>query len=252
MATATLNQFISKMKTDGAARQNRFTVLISNPATSLNTELVQLYCEQASLPSVSFASQPVRTYGEQREVVYDRTFEAITLTFIVDRQFKVKEFFDDWSNLVIDPTTRLAGYYEDYAKDMKIIVQDTKDNNTYETELFEAYPKTISAITLDHNSKDIAKLQVTFSYKYHINKRLLSPDNDKSPKKLFGLDLPDPYKLSAQAGAFLRDTVSNAISIPDLYYDNFQQFQESVADRLAISRIERQGQETGSGMMDWY
>lgn len=252
MVTATLNQFISKMKTDGAARQNRFTVIISNPATTLNTELVQLYCEQASLPSISFASQPVRTYGEQREVVYDRTFEAITLTFIVDRQFKVKEFFDEWANMIVDPTTRLVGYYEKYAKNIKIITQDTKDNNTYETELFEAYPKTIGAITLDHNSKDIAKLQVTFSYKHHVNNRLQSPDNDKQPKKLFGLDLPDPYKLSAQAGAYLRDSISNAINIPDLYYDNFQQFQESVADKFAISRIERQGQETGSGIMDWF
>lgn len=243
MATRTLNEFISKIKTDGAARLNRFSVLITNPATPSNGELVQLYCEQAVLPSISFASQPTRSYGEQREVVYDRNFETLNLTFIVDRQFKVKEYFDAWADMIIDPTTRLSGYYEQYARTIKITTQDTKDNNTYETEIFEAYPKTIGAISLDHNSKDIAKLQISFNYKHHVNKRLVSPENDKSPKKLFGLDIPDPYKLTQQAGAYLRDTVSNNISVPDLYYDNFGQFQESIN-----SALERQGQTTGTGM----
>ena len=64
---ATLNEFISKVKTDGTARVNRFAVTIQNPA-SVGIgyhNLVQLYCEQASLPSITFASQPIRTYGEQ-------------------------------------------------------------------------------------------------------------------------------------------------------------------------------------------
>ena len=249
MATRTLNEFISTIKTQGTARLNRFSVLISNPATSSYNDLVQLYCEQAALPSISFASQPTRTYGEQREVVYDRTFEALTLTFIVDRQYKVKEYFDAWIDKIVDPTTRNVGYYDQYVRNIKITTQDTKDSNTYETEIFEAYPKTIGAINLDHNSKDIVKLQVTFNYKFHVNKKLVSPDNDKNPKKLFGLDIPDPYKLTAQAGAYLRDTVSNSINVPDLYYDNFQQFQESITDRFSVSNaIERQGQTTGSGI----
>lgn len=248
MAARTLNEFISRVKTANAARANRFIVLISNPATTLNGDLVQLYCEQAALPSISFASQPVRTYGEQREVIYDRNFETLALTFIVDRQYKVKEFFDAWTDKIVNPKTREVGYYMDYARDMSIIAQDTKDNNTYETKIYEAYPKTIAAINLDHNSKDLVKLQVTFNYKYHINERALSPEDDKQPKKLFGLDLPDPYKLTAQAGAYLRDAVSNNITIPDLYYDNFDQFQQSLSNRLSLSRIERQGQTTGTGI----
>lgn len=250
-----LNDFISKVKSVNFARQNRFTVSISSPAEG-NADLTELFCEQASLPSLSLASQPVRTYGEQREVVYDRNFETISLTFLVDRQYAVKEFFDKWMNKVIDPNTRLLGYYEDYARDMTIMTQDTKDNDTYFVLLREVYPKTISAIQLDHNSKDIAKLQVTFNYKYHINIRLLSPDNDKNPKKLFGLDIPDPYKLTRQLGDYLKGSVTNAVNIPNLYYDNFGQFQESLNDRLSISKVqsetERQGQETGTGLMDWY
>jgi len=245
---ATLNEFISKVKTDGVARVNRFAVSIINPASvGIGYQnLVQLYCEQASLPSITFASQPIRTYGEQREVVYERNFESLNLTFIVDRQYKVKEFFDKWTDKIVDPTSRLHGFYEDYARTLIITTFDTKDNSTYETKIFEAYPKTIGAINLDQNSKDVARLQVTFNYKYHVNKLTPSPSNDKQPKNIFGFNLPDPYKLTMQAGGFLRDTVSNALTVPDLYYDNFNAYQDTVS-----SKLERQGQVTGQGALNY-
>lgn len=252
MTAPSLNDFISAIKQNNLARQNRFTVSISKSGD----RLVELFCEQAVLPSLSFSSQPTRTYGEQREVIYDRNFESVSLTFLVDRQMKVKDYFDQWTNKMIDPYTRIVGFYEDYIRDIVVITQDTKDNNTYLTTLYEAYPKTISAIQLDHNSKDVMKLQVTFNYKYHINKKQESPANDKDPKKLFGLDLPDPYKLSRQMGGYLRDGVTNAMNIPDLYFDNFDQFQQSLNDRLSLNnanrQLERQGQDTGAGLMDWY
>lgn len=248
MSAPSLNTFVTAIKQKSLARQNRFTVSISKSTDNL----VELFCEQALLPSLSFSSQPTRTYGEQREVIYDRNFESISLTFLVDRQMKVKDYFDKWTNEMIDPYSRIVGFYDSYVRDISIITQDTKDNNTYIVVLREAYPKTISAVQLDHNSKDVMKLQVTFNYKYHINNQLASPDNDKDPKKLFGLDLPDPYKLTQQFGNYLRGNITNAVNIPDLYFDNFQQFQESLNDRIAVSNanslLERQGQDTGTGI----
>lgn len=253
MSARPLNEFITAIKKSSLARQNRFTVSIAHPvgSDSSTNSLVELFCEQAVLPSLSFSSQPTRTYGEQREVVYDRNFEAVTLTFLVDRQMMVKDYFDKWTNNIIDPTTRLLGFYNNYIRNITILIQDTKDNDTYEVILYEAYPKTVGAVQLDYNSKDVMKLQVTFNYKYHINKHKTSPSNDKDPKKLFGLDLPDPYKVSQQLGNYLRGSVTSAVNIPDLYFDNFQQFQENLNDKLSLSnaerQIERQGQETGSG-----
>ena len=252
MPARSLNEFISNIKTNSLARQNRFTVSIASTSTNTSANIVELFCEQAVLPSLSFASQPVRSYGEQREVVYDRNFESVSLTFLVDRQMKVKDYFDQWTNKIIDPYSRLVGFYDEYVRDICIITQDTKDNDTYIAVLREAYPKTVAAVQLDHNSKDVMKLQVTFNYKYHINNQLVSPSNDKDPKKLCGIDLPDPYKVSQQLGNYLRGSITNAVAIPDLYYDNFQQFQESLNDRIAVSnaqsQLERQGQETGTGM----
>ena len=253
MSTPTLNDFIGSIKRNSLARQNRFTVGIAHEKNGAQSgRLVELFCEQAPLPGVGFSSQPVRTFGEQREVVYDRNYESITLTFLIDKDFYVKDYFDQWANQVINPYTREVGYYEDYIRDIAIIVQDTKDNDTYTAVLREAYPKIVAPIQLDHNSKEVMRLQVTFNYKYHINNQVATIRANKDDTNIFGLDFPDPYKLSRDLGSYIRNTVSSAVNgIPDLYYSNFQQYQEVLNDRVSITdaanRIESQGFDTGTG-----
>lgn len=173
---ASLQEFISRIKENGTAKSNRFLVTINNPAVSEADigKLTSLYCEQASLPGMTIASQANRTFGEQREIVYDRTFDTINLNFILDKEFKVKSYFDLWMDKIINPKSRLVGYYNNYATTISIKALNTQDSMMYETTLYEAYPKTIGAITLDSNSKDIARLQVTFAYKYHVN---MSPNS---------------------------------------------------------------------------
>lgn len=254
MSVRPLNDFISKIKSAHLARQNRFTVSIGKRKTSSNSttdSLVELFCEQAVIPSISFSSQPVRTYGDQREVVYERNFESVTLTFLVDRQFLVKDYFDQWTNEIVDPALRHIGYYEDYIRDIEIRVQDTKDNDTYSVTLCEAYPKTISAITLDHNSKDIMKMQVTFNYKYHLNVVSLSDSSTtKDPKKIFGFDIPDLYKLSRAPGDYIRNTISE--DKMNSYLNDFSQYQQNYNDSISVrnanSLLEREGIQLGSGI----
>lgn len=246
---ASLNDFISNIKKNSLARTNRFVVDIS-PSKKYaghneNAQLVQLFCEQAVLPGVSFASQPVKTYGESREVVYDRNYESVSLTFLVDRKMLVKDYFDKWTYEIINPNTRLVGYYDSYVRDITITMQDTKDKHVYLMVLREAYPKTVSAVQLDNNSKEIMKLQVTFNYKFHT--QTLVPNSEESVKSQFGFDLPDPYKLSTAAGQFIRDKVKSALDIPSEYFSNFTQYQKT-ANSSAIPSLERQGQQTGTGI----
>lgn len=173
MASPSLYEFISQIKGEGLSRTNRFLVNIASPAAlgGSDARLIQLYCEQAALPGMAYASTPVRSFGENREVVYERNFEPIALTFYVDRKMSVLSFFNDWMDTIVNPNTRESSYYDDYTTQMNITVQDVADNDTYEVEFREVYPKSVGAIQLDYNSKDVAKLTVTFNYKYHINKR---------------------------------------------------------------------------------
>lgn len=258
MTARTLRDFISEIKKDGLARQNRFSVTITPPVSMNDSsgqalQLVQLFCEQASLPGVSYASQPVKSYGEDREVVYDRTYEDVALTFLVDRRMMVKAFFDEWSNKIIDPYTRLVGFYQDYAKDIIIRVQDLQNQDVYVSTLYEAYPKTVGVVQLDNNSKDVMKLQVTFAYKYHLNMTQLAAGGQ--PQLLSSLDGTGGLNLSEISPIGLQNYLGGSLSLPtsasELYYTNFNEYQQVINDgigvRNAVSALERQGLFSGIG-----
>ena len=251
MAVPTLNNFIAEIKRAGLARQNRFTVSIGSRTGSSNGRIVELFCEQASLPSLSYSTQGVRSYGETREVVYDRNFEAIELTFLVDKNMEVKTYFDKWMDSIINPETRNPTYYDDYVREIVITVQDVKDNDTYRVVLCEAYPKTVGAISLDYNSKDIMKLQVTFEYKYHKNIQTSTSRGEPDIKNALGFNLPDPYAISRQLGNYLRGSATNIVSqsnTSNLYFSDFNQYQQQLNDSLSVSNsLERQGFTTGIG-----
>lgn len=221
----TLNNFIEQIKNDGLARQNRFTVDIAAisglPTVFKQLDKINLLCEQAVLPGIAVSTVPIRTFGENREVVYDRNFENITLTFLVDSKMTVKKLFDEWMSIIINPDTRLIAYYDDYVTTMIVKIQDLENNNTYECRLNEVYPKSIQVITLDNNSKDVMKLSVTFAYKNHVN--------NSSNAKLVSVNSIDTA----------------------LYYNNFQEFQQRINDSEAYTRaiiaLERQAIETDVG-----
>lgn len=171
--------FISEIKTQGLARTNRFTVQLSPPSAgdASSVRKMLLFCEQANLPGINFATTSNRTYGELRETPYDKLFEPVSLQFHVDRKMTVKQIFDDWMGLIQSPTTRSFNYYKNYITDMTIEVQDLTDRTTYEVHLFECYPKSITAIALNAEAKDTMRLNVSFQYKYWTSRLIEQTDN---------------------------------------------------------------------------
>lgn len=165
--------FIAEIKTQGLARTNRFTVDITPPAEGpAVARRILLFCEQASLPGISYASSAVRTFGETREAPYDRLYEPITLQFHVDRNFEVKKVFDVWMNSIQNPVTRSFNYYNNYTTKMTIGIQDLQDKTTYLIDLHECYPKSVVPISLDAEAKDTMRLQVVFQYKYWMSAQI--------------------------------------------------------------------------------
>ena len=168
----TLNNFIAAIKTEGLAKTNRYVAQIGIPGTlngrfQTNTlRKLELYCEAAALPGMSISTQQSRIFGEFREMPYERLFENVSLTFLIDNTFDTKAFFDSWINSIQDPATRTFRFYNEYISDVDIVVLDLNDEPKYVITLYECYPKSISAIQLDYNSKDIMKFQVSLNYRF--------------------------------------------------------------------------------------
>ena len=76
--------------------------------------------------------------------------------------------FQDWTDLMINPSTNQVGYYDKYKSDVHIINLDRQQKKTLTTTLYEAYPKTISALDMSYGSNDeIMSISVTFTYRYY-------------------------------------------------------------------------------------
>jgi hypothetical protein len=169
---ATLNDFIASISNEGLMKTSRFSVMFTIPNAVADgpytSELrkILLYCDTINLPGISMATTEAKTFGEIREMPYQKLFEAAQMTFYVDNAMSVKLLFDNWFAGIQDPVTRTFSYYDDYKTDMSIEVFDTADNSRYTLNMFQCYPKSIGAVQMDYQSKDIMKLTVTMNYKY--------------------------------------------------------------------------------------
>jgi hypothetical protein len=215
-----LSTFIDQVKNKGLARTNRYTVSIGYPGDSMS--IAGLLCDAVNLPGMNYATTPNRIFGEVREVPYERGFDPVTLTFYVDaEEMKVKKVFDDWMAAIMNPRTRVLGYYRDYVKDIAIAINTVDDQTPYVLTLYEAYPKTIAPIQLDYNSRDVMKLSVTFSYKYWNTSGLEAASGTAPPS-----DLPagDPQSAFTNTGTSTGGQEDMWLAFmdyynPDTYYE---------------------------------
>lgn len=175
-----LNEFISKVKSTGLAKTNRYRVTIATPALMtgfMNSgRLITLFCESTSLPGQVVATTEQRIMGETREFPYSKMFDNITLSFYIDNNFEVKGFFDNWLNSVSNTQNKITSYYKDYIAPTVLIEVLPMDSevSTYSITLHEAYPKGISPIQLSADSRDIAKIGVSLNYKYYTTSHVAS------------------------------------------------------------------------------
>lgn len=174
-----ISTFVSQIST-GLARSNKFLVSLTPPSSTLtgllgqerssysNSQLqnILLLCDSAQLPGVTVNTTPIRSFGEVREIPYEQNYEPITLSFFVDAQMSVKKLFDNWLLSTQIGDTRKFNYYDTYTSPLTIYVQDMAEKTRYSVEMYEAYPKTVSAVQMDYANKDVMKLQVTMMYKY--------------------------------------------------------------------------------------
>jgi len=169
---ATLNQFISSIANEGLMKMSRFNVTFTPPNAIADGPYLRdlrkilLYCDTISLPGLSLATTEAKTFGEIREMPYQKLFETTNMTFYVDNAMIVKLLFDNWIGAVQDPVTRSFNYYDDYITDMSVEVFDVNENSRYTLNMYQCYPKAIGAIQMDYQSKDLMKVSVTMNYKY--------------------------------------------------------------------------------------
>lgn len=177
MATFSLANFQTEVKTQGLARVNRFEVFIFSPrilnGLGYQGRLVSLFAEVSNFPPLNLSVRPLKigsgpTY--QRPIGSEYGGDGMAMTFHVDRRMQVKSFFDDWMQAVVDGTTYEPRYQEDYATEIYITQLDEAGNETYSIKLVEAFPRSMNLMELNQSSQNQThRLNMIFAYRYWVN-----------------------------------------------------------------------------------
>lgn len=221
-----LADFIAQVR-NGVAKSTHFTVQLNIPQAlnglepiKSNMNKIILFCDQAQIPGISFGTNQIRSYGEFKEVPYEKLFEPVTLSFYVDSNLIVKKLFDEWISLIQNKETRDFNYPNVYITDkIDIIVENTQGESVYKVSLNKCYPKAVAPIQLDYAAKDVMKMNVTIAYQFATMQQLNRSVNVSNGSPL----------IDTQMGEYNYGYESFA-QIPNNYFNNFASFQNQYSD----------------------
>jgi len=160
-----------------------------------DTENIELLCESAELPGTSFMTheQSNDYAGITERFAYRRSYtQKIPLTFMVDREYKVIDFFDRWMDYInnnVSTSDMSFGYrmkYPDgprgYRADM-FLTKFEKDAKgpSLEYKFLGAYPESIDRMGVNYNnSNEILRCVVTMSFVRYVRGRDTAPPPESS------------------------------------------------------------------------
>jgi hypothetical protein len=165
-----VSDFRATVLATGLARTNRFEIKIIPPVSlRQGSELVSLMAEQATFPLLNIQTKPFKIFGPayQKPITSDYGGEGTSIVFHVDRDMKVKRFFNDWMHQIVDKERYTVGWLNDYKGTVIIRQLDEMDMATHEVELIDAFPRNINVLDLNHTSTNQThRLNVLFAYRY--------------------------------------------------------------------------------------
>lgn len=188
---SSLNIFHNILNKYSVARQNQYMVFIDPPA-GLNevytgllggklSEALTVYCQSVSMPPKNVMTSPVRLEHATREIPFGVSYDPVVLTFYVDQNFAIRDFFTAWHDLVYSDETHGLGFYNDYVGTLTIVSEDKSETGTtsdsletsneykgnYAVILEKAYPKTLGSVQFSATDQgEVATIQIEMVYEY--------------------------------------------------------------------------------------
>lgn len=163
-----INKFVANIaKQGGLASPNKYRVSFVSPNGG-DDEDVSMMCNVSSLPARALQTIENRHFNTPYKLPYSTNYTDITFSFVNTIGLKERQFFEDWQNKVIEPSTGLIGFYNNYVGDIVIehLAGDTGEAD-YTIKIYEAYPVDINEVAMGYSMANETLVSgVSFSYKY--------------------------------------------------------------------------------------
>ena len=164
---------------------------------------LRAYIESVDMPGRTLDTTDFKTYGPKRSIVNGHSFSGeITVTVYCDKYLRQRSFFEMWQKAAFDQGTNNVHFYDEYTGGMRIYQLGAfagnadRDRVAYGVELFEVFPKTISAVSYNQGSEnEIQKISVSLAFRNWINLTM-----DKSGSYTVGGSYQKPTVIGADKG----------------------------------------------------
>ena len=105
-------------------------------------------------------------------------YTPVTLSFYCSEGVREKGYFDAWNNMIIPSMEGYnVAYYKEYIGEMKVHTLDRTGEISNTIHYKECYPKTISAVELNHNTTNAtARLTVEIQYSWWTHENKMKTD----------------------------------------------------------------------------
>ena len=172
MASTRENKTISNFKAaliGGGARSNLFEVELTTLPAGIgwDADSFRYMCKAATLPASNIANIDVPFRGRTFKIAGDRTIDPWTVTIINDEGFKLRNAFEEWTDLIAkldnnlgatDPSAYMvnAKVYQLGRGSSPSSKSNTGTANAVlkEYEFIDIFPTTVAAIDLSYDSTD--------------------------------------------------------------------------------------------------
>jgi hypothetical protein len=216
---------------DVGSRENApLTNFVTNKRNTL-----MLRCENVVLPSPSILDEEnIRRYGygPVEKVPYGVQFSDVTMTWVVDKNSEIIDFFHQWMNTIVHHDSKNTAMYPNYSRPglqkynpfelgykdayanpiVRIYVYNRQNQTTTTYEMYDVFPMNIQAMNLSWaDENQVQKLTITFAY---MNMRVETPRKTTSEQLNFliqGKDL-NYFTRSAEEDQFIRDFAESPLS----------------------------------------
>ena len=165
---ASINDIANAFSSYPPLRTNKYEVYINFPSASSQGFVGPVWATSVNLPGRSLSTVERRTFGPQRDMPYERLFSGdLEVTFILNKGAPLRTYFEEWMDLIIDPTTnRIKNSRQDYLGELEIDLLSDDNDVEYSITVEEVFPKSIGPVPLSYRSEnEIAEQQISFSFR---------------------------------------------------------------------------------------
>ena len=167
---------------------------------------LRAYVDSVDMPGRNLDTVDLKIYGPKRQIVNGHSFSGeIEMSVYCDKYMRQRSFFEMWQKAAFDQGTNNVHFYDEYTGGLRIYQlgafagNQDRDRIAYGVELFECFPKTISAVSYGHGQTDeIQKISVTLAFRNWINLTM-----DKTGTYTTGAPFGKPSVIRAEDNSFL-------------------------------------------------